>query len=174
MTPRRSCIPLTVLVPALLLAAAGNGEPAERRGIERTEEFLVLRVKAPFQEVLAALEAAVARRNYFVVGINHLDNTLRRRAADLGTSFDYDHYKIVSFCSLTLADEALRAEPAVGAFMPCRLALYVRKGSPEVVIVTMRPTFLARVFRSSDVERLATRVEADVVAILEMVAADLP
>jgi len=172
MTPRRSCIPLTVLVPALLLAAAGNGEPAERRGIERTEEFLVLRVKAPFQEVLATLEAAVARRNYFLVGTNHLDDTLRRRAADLGTSFDYDHYKIVSFCSLTLADEALRAEPAVGAFMPCRLALYVRKGSPEVVIVTLRPTFLARVFKSKEMTRLAEVVENDLLEILRMVAAE--
>lgn len=174
MRRRGSALAAVALLPALLLLARGSGEAGERGSVERTEELLVLTVKGPIQEVLTTLQAAIARRNYFVAGINHLDDTLRRRAADLGRSFDFDHYKILSFCNLTLADEALAADPAVGAFMPCRLVLYSRKGSPEVVILTMRPTFLARVFRSTEVQRLATRVEADVVAILEMVAADLP
>ena len=161
----RALVALALLVPAI--AAAG-----ERPRIERTEDLFVLRVRSPLPEVLAAVETAIARQNYFVAGTNHIDDTLRRRAADLGGSFEFDHYKILSFCSLTLANEALRADPAVGVFMPCRLVLFARKGSPEVTILTMRPTFLSRVFRSSAVERLASRVEADVVAILEMVAAD--
>ena len=173
MTPRRAFL-AAALLPALLVLAPGSGQAGEGGNIERTEELLVLRVKGPIQDVLTALQTAIARRNYFLAGTNHLDDALRRRAADLGRSFDFDHYKILSFCNLTLADEALGADPAVGAFMPCRLVLFSSKGSPEVVILTMRPTFLARVFRSTEVQRLATRVEADVVAILEMVAADLP
>lgn len=172
MTLRRSSLAMVALLPALLLVARGSGEAGERRSVERTEGLLVLTVKGPIQEALTALQTAIARRNYFVAGINHLDDTLRRRAADLGKPFDFDHYKILSFCSLTLADEALRAHPYVGAFMPCRVAVFAQKGSPDVIIVTMRPTFLSRLFRSPEVERLARQVEADVLAILEMVATD--
>jgi uncharacterized protein (DUF302 family) len=163
-----------LLAGLLLLPAAAAAWAGERPRLERTEELLVLTVRGPLDDVLAAVETALARANYPLASTNHLDDTLRRRAADLGGRFDFDHYKIVSFCNLTLADEALRADPAVGAFMPCRLVLFARKGSPEVVLVTMRPTFLARVFRSPEMRQLALRVEADVTAILEMVAADLP
>lgn len=172
MRPRRSSIVVAVFLAVLLLIARGSGAAGESRGVELTEEFFVLRVKGPLPEVLAALEAAIARRNYFVAGTNHLDDTLRRRAAELGTRFDFDHYKILSFCNLTLAAEALKAHPYVGAFMPCRLAVFALKGSPAVLIVTMRPTFLSRLFKSPEVQRLASQVEADVLAILGMVAAD--
>jgi uncharacterized protein (DUF302 family) len=171
MKSRPPSIGLAALAGIFLLAS-GSAQAGERREIERTEEFFVVKVKAPLPEVLTALEAAIARRNYFVAGTNHLDDTLRRRAAELGTRFDFDHYKVLSFCNLTLADEALRAHPYVGAFMPCRVAVFAQKGSPDVIIVTMRPTFLSRLFRSPEVERLARRVEADVLAILEMVAKD--
>lgn len=174
MTLRRSSLAMVALLPALLLVARGSGEAGERRSVERTEGLLVLTVKGPIQEVLTALQTAIARRNYFVAGINHLDDTLRRRAADLGKPFDFDHYKILSFCNLTLADEGLRADPNLGAFMPCRLAVFVRKGRAEVTIVAMRPTFVSRALQTPEVQRLAAQVEADVVAILEMVAADLP
>jgi uncharacterized protein (DUF302 family) len=172
MNGRRSSIAIAILLPVLLKFAGGTGVALERPKVEQTAELFVVRVKGPFSEVLVALEAAIARHNYFLAGTNNLDDTLRRRAADLGGPFDFDHYKILSFCNLTLADEALKAHPYVGAFMPCRLAVFVPRGSPNVIIVTMRPTFLARVFKSSEIQRLASRVEADVLAILEMVAAD--
>lgn len=164
----RVAVGLGVVIPALLLG--GGSRAGERSGVERSEVFLTLRVRAPFDEVLADVQAAVARRNWAMASINNLDDTLRGRAADRGRTFDFDHYKIVSFCNLTLADEVLRTEPYVGAFMPCRLAMFVRKGSGEVVLVTVRPTFLARLFPSPEIRRLAELVEGDILAILEMVA----
>lgn len=172
MSKRSASFTVVALLPALLLSARVSATAAERRGVEQSEAFFVLRVKGPLPDVLTALKAAIARRNYFLAGTNNLDDNLRQRAADLGKPFDFDHYKILSFCNLTLADEALKVDPYVGAFMPCRLAVFVVKGSSEVIIVTLRPTFLSRVFRSSEMERLAAQVEGDVLAILEMVAAD--
>jgi uncharacterized protein (DUF302 family) len=158
---------VTLALLAFAGAEAGSGSPAQ---VERTEAFFVLRVKGPFEEVLTSLEEAIKRQNYFIAGHNNLDDTFRTRAAQLGTSFEYAHYKILSFCNLTLGEEALRAHPFVGAFMPCRMAIYVPKGSPEVVIVTMRPTFISRIFKSQEVERLASQVEADILEILKAVA----
>jgi uncharacterized protein (DUF302 family) len=171
---RAAAARLTAMVSACALlwgAAAGAGESGR---IELTDEFLVLKVRGPLAEVLAALETAIARRNYFFTGTNNVDDNLRQRAAHLGGSFAFEHYKVVSFCNLTLANEALAVEPYVGAFMPCRLAVFAPKGSHQITIVTVRPTYLSRSFKSSEFRQLATRVEADVVAILEMVAADLP
>lgn len=172
MRRQASCVAVAALLPMLLLLAPPLAEPGPG-GVEQTGEFFVVRLKAPLSEVLTALEVAIARRNYFLAGTNNLDDTLRRRAADLGTSFGFEHYKILSFCNLTLADEALRVHPYVGAFMPCRLAVFAKTGSPDVVIVTMRPTFLAKIFKSQEMERLAQAVEADVLEILRMVVADL-
>lgn len=164
-TAWRVALALVLLAPGGTVA--GSGPPGR---VERTEEFLVLRVKGPFEEVLASLEEAIKRQNYFIAGQNNLDDTLRMRAAQMGTSFGFQHYKVLSFCNLTLADEALRAHPFIGAFMPCRMAIYVPKGSPEVVIVTMRPAFLSKLFKSDKVDRLANQVEADIRAILRAVA----
>jgi uncharacterized protein (DUF302 family) len=160
------------LLAGLLVLAPAGVQAGERSRVERTESLLVLRVSEPFEEVLRLLEAAIARRNYFVAGTNHLDDTLRRRAAELGGGFPFDHYKVLSFCNLSLAREALEAHPYLGAFMPCRLAVFVARGSAEVTIVSMRPTFLSRALGSPEVARLATRVEEDVLAMLEMVAGD--
>jgi uncharacterized protein (DUF302 family) len=171
MTTDRRRATVTLLLGLLVLAPAG-AQAGEGSRVERTESLLVVRVREPFEEVLRLLEAAIARRNYFVAGTNHLDDTLRRRAAELGGGFPFDHYKIVSFCSLSLAQEALETHPYMGAFMPCRLAVFVARGSAEVTIVSVRPTFLSRALGAPEVARLATRVEEDVLEILEMVAGD--
>ena len=159
-----------VLAGGLCLAAAAGASAGSPR-LETSEEYFVLRIEAPFGEVMASLEAAIQRRNYSVGRVNDLDDTLRRRARDLGGTFAFDHYKVLSFCNLTLAAEVLEADPRIGALMPCRLAVFVPKGSAEVVVVTLRPTYLLRVSRSEILRRLAAQLEADILGILDMVGA---
>jgi hypothetical protein len=47
--------------------------------------------------------------------------------------------------------------------------VYVRPGSAEVVVVAMRPTYLLGAWAPEALRRLAARVEADLLAILDMV-----
>ncbi|MBI4269732.1 MAG: DUF302 domain-containing protein [Candidatus Rokubacteria bacterium] len=155
----------------VLLGAALAGAGADRQ-VRRTEELLILTVPGPFEDVLDALRAAIERRNYTLGATSAIDDALRRRAADLGERVDFAHYKILSFCNLTFAAAALRADPHVGALLPCRVTVWARAGGQEVVLAAVRPTFLARAFRSPEFERLAAEVEADIVAILEAVAGD--
>lgn len=165
-------LPRALLAIAVVLLVASVPAAAAGPRVEQTEELLVLRVTGSLEDVLGALKTAVERRNYVLSPINDLDDALRRRAGDLGQPFGFAHYKILSFCNLTFADEALRVAPHLGALMPCRAAVYALKGSREVVIVTVRPSFLAKVFRSPELGPLAARVEADVLAIFEMIAGD--
>jgi uncharacterized protein (DUF302 family) len=118
---------------------------------------------------MTALEQAIQRLNYSIGRVNDLDDALRRRASELGGSFEFDRYKILSFCNLTMAAEALAADPRVGALMPCRLAVFAPRGSSQVVVVTPRPTFLLGPSPPEALRRLAAQVEADVLEILDMV-----
>jgi len=165
--------PTALMIAGIVLLACGTVRAdAQTRRVEQTDALFVVRLRAPLPEVLEALRAAVEQHNYVLGRTNDLDLALRQRAAALGQRFDFERYKVLSYCNLTFADEALRAEPALGAFMPCRMAVYVTRGSQEVVIVTVRPTFLLRSFSSPDVQRLAAQVEADTLGILRMVAGE--
>ncbi|MBI1963134.1 MAG: DUF302 domain-containing protein [Candidatus Rokubacteria bacterium] len=170
MRGRRTARPLAAA--ALLLAAAGAAAAEPARRIERTDEFLVLRLRAPHAEVLEALRGAIARRNYVAGGTSDLGDALARRARTLGEPAEFDRYQVLSFCNLGFAAEALRVDPRAGALMPCRIAVFVVKGSAEVVVVALRPLYLARIVPAPEFARLAAQVEADLMAVLEEVAGE--
>ena len=132
---RRAWAGAVLLLAALALAGSADagGEVSE---LERTPHFLVVRVSGPFDEVMLLLQEAIKRRNYGITSINNLDDTLSRRAAETGgTGSPYQHYKVIGFCNLTLADDALRRHPYVGAFLPCRAAVYQSAGERSTTIV---------------------------------------
>lgn len=157
---------VALLVPAGIVSGQGRGLVAE------TPALFIVRVPGEFDEVMALLREAIQRRNYVVTGVNELDETLERRAADVGApALGYERYKVVGFCNLTLADEAVRANPHVGAFLPCRAAVYRERGARETTIVAFRPSFLAAAL-GEGIQRVMRQVEADLLAILSEVAAD--
>ncbi len=166
--------------PALLLSVAlasllGSAPvaPAQAPGrVEQTPYVFIVRSPAGFDDVLTSLQEAIKRRNYVITGINHLDDTLRQRAADVGgPPFGYEQYKVVGFCNLTLADEAVRKNPHVGAFLPCRAVVYRARGARETTVVAFRPSSLAQAL-GQHVEGVMRQAEADILAILAEVAAD--
>lgn len=167
----RAAAPALALAVMLLGLAAASAQPP---GVEQTPQLFIVRSRQSFDDVMMSLEEAIKRRNWMVTGINHMDDTLRRRAADLGDPApDFERYKIVGLCNLTLADHAIRANPYVGVFLPCRALIYRARGTSETVVVTFRPSFLAPAL--GGVERMGpvmAQAEADLLAILAEVAAD--
>ena len=168
---RRAWAGAVILLAALALAgsADGGGEVSE---LERTPHFLVVRVSGPFDEVMLLLQEAIKRRNYGITSINNLDDTLSRRAAETGgTGSPYQHYKVIGFCNLTLADDALRRHPYVGAFLPCRAAVYQSAGERSTTIVAVRPTVLVPALHGAGLEAVMAQAEIDLVGILTDVSA---
>lgn len=157
----------------MALLGPGDMASAQPRGrVAETPALFIVRVPGEFDEVMTLLREAIQRRNYVVTGINELDETLERRAADVGAPpLAYERYKVVGFCNLTLADAAVRANPHVGAFLPCRAAVYRERGARETTIVAFRPSFLAAAL-GEGIQRVMRQVEADLLAILVEVAAD--
>lgn len=170
MTGRWAAVLTAALAAALVSPAPGPAQPPR---VEQTDQLFIVRSRQSFDDVLAALEQAVRQRNWVVTGINHMDDTLRRRAADLGgRAPEFERYKIVGFCSLTLADEAIRAHPHVGVFLPCRAIVYRTRGASETTVVTFRPSFLAPALGVERMRRVMEQAEADILAILADVAAE--
>lgn len=165
----RAALLVGVLVVLSVSAVRAGGQSGPGL-VETTEDIFIVKVQGDFEEVLGLLEDAIKQQNYFIAGYTEIDVGLKKRAKLTGKPFGFAHYKIVNFCNLTLGDRALRANPHIGAFMPCRLAVYAYPNSKEVFVVSMRPTYMARIFRSKEVEALARDVEADVLEILEFVA----
>ncbi len=171
---RRALPGALALSVALVVAAVADRSAAQApTRVERTAQLFIVRVPGAFDDVLAAFLEEIKRRNYTVTGVNHLDDTLARRAPDVGAEpFGYEHYKIVGFCNLTLAEKAIRREPHVGAFMPCRAVVFKRPGVAETTIAAFRPTALAAALGLQGMDRLLAEVEADVLAILTTVAGE--
>ena len=169
---RRALPGALVLGVAIAMAVGADRTAAQATArVERTPQLFIVRVPGAFDDVLATLLEEIKRRNYVVTGTNHLDDTLARRAAELGGEpLAYERYKIVGFCNLTLAAEALRVSPYVGALMPCRAVVFKTPGSGETIIAAVRPSF-ARIPGSEDaLERIIQQAEADIVQILNAVA----
>jgi cytochrome c oxidase cbb3-type subunit 3 len=142
------------------ISSAGAVEPPN-------EFYITIRVKGEFNQVVADLKKAIRVNNYFVGEITNVDSGLKKRGAL--KSVGITQYKIIGFCNLSLAGKALRINPNIGVFMPCRLAVYQKTGSKEVVIAAMRPTYMARVFKDSGVKKMAEEVEKVLLRILDAV-----
>jgi uncharacterized protein (DUF302 family) len=159
-----------VVVGLILLLWVGGLQAAEPPRLQQTEDLLILTVPGKFDEVLEWLKDAIRGRNYFLTGITNVDEGMSKRAELMKVPFGFAHYKVLGYCSLSIGVQALLHEPNLGAFMPCRFAVYQPKNQDIVTIVSLRPTYMSRVFKNPEVHRLAQLVEADTVQILRAVA----
>jgi uncharacterized protein (DUF302 family) len=165
---RRALAGALLLLETAAIPALGQQRP----GVEQTPQLFIVRVPASFDDVMTSLQEAIKRRNYVVTGINNMDETLAQRSHDIGgPPLPWARYKVVGFCNLTLADEAVRLNPAVGAFLPCRAVVYQERGARETIVVALRPSFIGQAL-GERMEGVMRQTEADILAILAEVAAD--
>ncbi len=153
-------LPVAVLISLGCISTADAVEPPN-------EFYITARVEGEFSQVVADLKKAIRVNNFFVGEITNVDTGLKKRGElkNIGVT----HYKIIGYCNLSLAGEALRINPNIGVFMPCRLAVYQKTGSKKVVIAAMRPTYMARVFKDPRVKKMAEEVEKVLLRILDAV-----
>ena len=169
----RGALLLFIVIAGGGAASAESPSDASAARIEQTAALFILRVPLDPADALTALVEAIKRRNYFVVSVNPLDQTLSRRAAGVGAApLLYEEYKVVSFCNLTLADEAIRLNPLIGALMPCRAVVFRVRGARETTIATFRPSFFSAHFEAGGMKRVVAQVEADILEILKGVAGE--
>ncbi|ABK46198.1 protein of unknown function DUF302 [Magnetococcus marinus MC-1] len=100
----------------------------------------VLQIPMPqgysMEDVVFDLESGLAEHNLKVVAKQHLGKAIAERSGEPFPAYDIYH-----ICNLTVGEKIIRAEPAFGAFLPCKVVLYQDPQSKRIWAVTYKPSF---------------------------------
>ncbi len=129
-------------------------------------------VRAAFEganpgELLDDLEGELKARNYLITRINNIDNILKRENLGERPIFAFRFYKIVEFCNLESCSKLISSNLLAGVFLPTRYIVFQPNDDTRIHIAFLKPTAFARLFDSSEMQRLAEILEKDMHDILE-------
>jgi uncharacterized protein (DUF302 family) len=125
--------------------------------------FITVRSGKSLGEVRQKFEDAAAGRKFGVQGIHNVTATLRSKGLD----FDRKLY-IYEVCNPEAAKKVLDANIRIGNALPCRVTIYV--DGKDVVLETIKPTTMLKMFDEPALEATAREVEAAIGAIMKEAA----
>jgi uncharacterized protein (DUF302 family) len=105
----------------------------------------------PFDAVTEALEKATADHQFRVLAVHDVQATLAEKGFERGP------LKIIEICNAKFAHQALKLEPTVALFMPCRFAVYTENS--RTIVKLARPTMIAQMMPDAGLEEFAAGVE---------------
>jgi len=116
----------------------------------------------PFDEILAALPAALATEGFGVLTQIDVQETLR---AKLGVPFR--RYRILGACNPTFAHQALLASLEVGLMLPCNVLVYEDKAATVVKAIDPTRTLAAE---KPELRPIAEEVRSKLARVIERIA----
>ena len=117
-------------------------------------------VARPYQEVLAAVKEAAKVQGFRVSNVHDIATSLRK------DGIEREPYATVEVCNSKLAAQVLRAEPRLGAVMPCRIAVY-QKGDKTVVTMILPSRLMTLFPLQPEVKEAAAQVDRAMKAIID-------
>jgi len=111
------------------------------------------------QETIENLEGAIVSQNFILIRTETLEHGL--------IAEDEEDRKeiILHFCNFSFLYEALKLDPRVGMFLPCRVTVTERDG--KVMVTTINPLYLSRLFNNSELDEYCRQMYEVYSAILE-------
>lgn len=119
----------------------------------------IVESRKPLAEVAGALEAAVARHKFGVLGVHDL----RAKMAEKGVPFARE-CRIFEVCNPHQAKRVLEANLEISTALPCRISVYEEGGVTK--LATLRPTAMIALYRTPELQSVAEEVEATLAAIM--------
>ena len=104
---------------------------------------------------------ACAARKFGVLSVLDLKAKMKEKGVEYGGDC-----LIFEVCNPQKAKEALEANPEISTALPCRISVY-RTKEGKVRISTIRPTKLLELFRSAELQKVASEVEEAILAIMK-------
>jgi len=129
------------------------------------EPVMCYRMKGPLAEAEAILREELAAEGFGI--LTEVDVTAVLRAK-LGV--ETKPYKILGACNPTIAHRAMEADPRVGAFLPCGLALWEEPGG-DVTVCLQDPALISHSFHNEGLDGPASEARERLSAALARVAA---
>jgi uncharacterized protein (DUF302 family) len=140
-----------------------NEAPAGRRG-RRCGMFIAVRSRGSMGEIRQRFEEAAAERKFGVLGTHNIQATLNSK----GFAFDRRLY-IYEVCNPGAAKKVLDADIRIATALPCRVSIY--EEGEAIVLETLRPTVLIRMFQAPALEGIAKEIETAIEEIMNEAAA---
>ena len=136
-------------------------EPPPESAVVLESESPTIAVDSPHDlpTTVARVKQALAGNNFVFIREQKLDDGL----APEGREVPRRH--IVYFCNFALLSEALRTDPRVGLFLPCRITVVEQGG--KVRMMAVNPKRLSRVFNNAELNRMCTEMSHMYRAIME-------
>ena len=154
-----------VVFTALALGAAPPSAQDDRTAVAaaraggETNDY-TRSVARPYQEVLAAVKEAAKSHGFRVSNVHDIATSLRK------DGIEREPYATVEVCNSKLAAQVLRAEPRLGAVMPCRIAVY-QNGDKTVVTMILPSRLMALFPPQPEVKEAAAQVDRAMKAIID-------
>ena len=125
--------------------------------------FITVRSGKSLGDVRQKFEDAAAERKFGVQAIHNVTATLRSK----GLAFDRTLY-IYEVCNPAAAKKVLDTNLKIATALPCRVTIYV--DGDEVVLETLKPTMLLKMFNEPTLSATAKEVETAIGEILREAA----
>ncbi|MFB6138754.1 MAG: DUF302 domain-containing protein [Halobacteriaceae archaeon] len=123
-------------------------------------------VDAPFDDVVAATEDALAAEGFGVLCDVDVRATLKQKL-----DAEFRDYRILGACNPPLAHEAMGEELELGALLPCNVVVYATDDG-DVAVSAVRPTELLSLVENEDLDPIAAEVEARLDDVLAAVVGE--
>lgn len=125
------------------------------------EEPATLVVESPFpvEKTVENLKQAVVSANMRLIRVQYIDEGL----VDAGK--ENRNRVLVYSCGFNFLNEALKIDPRVGVFLPCRVT--VTKHEDKVLVMTVNPKRLAYIFNNHELSELCDQMKKRYIDLME-------
>jgi len=131
------------------------------RVLESESPILVRESPYTFEETLEKVKTAIGAANMRLIRIQALDQGF------VPADREDRNRTIVYSCDFVFLNEALKIDPRVGLFLPCRVTVVREEG--KILVMSINPKRLSRIFNNSELNELCEKMHGVYESILEEV-----
>jgi cytochrome c oxidase cbb3-type subunit 3 len=125
----------------------------------REEATISMSSSYSLRETVDNLKNAIISSNYILIREDTLEHGLIEEGQDDPSEV------ILHFCNFSFLYEALKIDPRIGMFLPCRVTVTETDG--KVTVTTIDPVYLGRLFNNDELNEYCLEMRDQYTAILE-------
>ena len=135
--------------------------PLHVDSVDQPAADAVIRMASPYtlEETVANLEQSIVDQNFTLIRVESMDIGL------VPEGEEDPHQVVLHFCNFSFLFEALKTDPRVGMFLPCRITVVEHAGKVEVM--TINPLYLSRLFNNDELNEACETMRDLYVELLE-------
>jgi cytochrome c oxidase cbb3-type subunit 3 len=133
--------------------------PSAKTPVEKEAPVIVRESPYSVEQTVENIKVAIQGANYRLIRIQYLDQGLVEEGKENKKQV------IVYLCNFYLLDDALKVDPRVGLFLPCRITVIEQGG--KVLAMAMNPKRLSHAFNNEELSPMCSKLHDTYVNILE-------